>query len=105
MRRIVRLINALLSEAIRVGASDIHIESFEKKTLCTFTCGWSNGVKICRTAPRARTFAGITYLRSHGKAGYCRKTYSTKRVVFHYVWQVVKWMYVYDFCRRLMVSA
>ena len=27
---IVRLINALLSEAIRVGASDIHIESFEK---------------------------------------------------------------------------
>ncbi len=28
---IVRLINALLSEAIRVGASDIHIESFEKK--------------------------------------------------------------------------
>lgn len=28
---IIRLINALLSEAIRVGASDIHIESFEKK--------------------------------------------------------------------------
>lgn len=28
---IVRLINALLSEAIRIGASDIHIESFEKK--------------------------------------------------------------------------
>ena len=28
---IVRLINALLSEAIRVGASDIHIESFEKR--------------------------------------------------------------------------
>ena len=28
---IVRLINALLSEAIRGGASDIHIESFEKK--------------------------------------------------------------------------
>ena len=28
---IVRLINALLSEAIRVGASDIHIESFENK--------------------------------------------------------------------------
>ena len=28
---IVRLINALLSEAIRVSASDIHIESFEKK--------------------------------------------------------------------------
>ena len=28
---IVRLINALLSEAIRVGASDIHIEAFEKK--------------------------------------------------------------------------
>jgi general secretion pathway protein E len=27
---IVRLINALLSEAIRVGASDIHIEAFEK---------------------------------------------------------------------------
>ncbi|WP_333617084.1 type II secretion system ATPase GspE, partial [Acinetobacter variabilis] len=28
---IVRLINALLSEAIRVGASDIHVESFEKR--------------------------------------------------------------------------
>lgn len=28
---IVRLINALLSEAIRVGASDIHVEAFEKK--------------------------------------------------------------------------
>ena len=28
---IVRLITALLSEAIRVGASDIHIEAFEKK--------------------------------------------------------------------------
>ncbi len=28
---IIRLINALLSEAIRLGASDIHIESFEKK--------------------------------------------------------------------------
>ena len=28
---IVRLINALLSEAIRVGASDIHIEAFDKK--------------------------------------------------------------------------
>lgn len=28
---IVRLINALLSEAIRVNASDIHIEAFEKK--------------------------------------------------------------------------
>ena len=28
---IVRLINALLSEAIRVSASDIHIEAFEKK--------------------------------------------------------------------------
>ena len=27
----MRLINALLSEAIRVGASDIHIEAFEKK--------------------------------------------------------------------------
>ena len=28
---IIRLINALLSEAIRVGASDIHVESFEKR--------------------------------------------------------------------------
>lgn len=28
---IIRLINALLSEAIRLGASDIHIESFEKR--------------------------------------------------------------------------
>ncbi len=34
---IVRLINALLSEAIRVGASDIHIEAFEKNY--QFVCG------------------------------------------------------------------
>lgn len=33
---IVRLINALLSEAIRVGASDIHIESFEKNCRCVY---------------------------------------------------------------------
>jgi general secretion pathway protein E len=37
---IVRLINALLSEAIRVGASDIHIEAFEK-TISSFTGRWS----------------------------------------------------------------
>jgi general secretion pathway protein E len=30
---IIRLINALLSEAIRLSASDIHIEAFEKKRL------------------------------------------------------------------------
>ena len=37
---IVRLINALLSEAIRVGASDIHIEAFEK-AISSFTGRWS----------------------------------------------------------------
>ena len=35
---IVRLINALLSEAIRVGASDIHIEAFEKKLSVRLRC-------------------------------------------------------------------
>ena len=46
---IVRLINALLSEAIRVNASDIHIEAFEK----SFPCGcvsMVNYVKLCSRA-------------------------------------------------------
>ena len=38
---IVRLINALLSEAIRVGASDIHIEAFEKKVIGPLAGRWS----------------------------------------------------------------
>ncbi len=33
---IIRLINALLSEAIRVGASDVHIETFEKRLSVRF---------------------------------------------------------------------
>lgn len=33
---IIRLINALLSEAIRLNASDIHIETFEKRLLVRF---------------------------------------------------------------------
>lgn len=33
---IIRLINALLSEAIKVGASDIHIETFEKRLIVRF---------------------------------------------------------------------
>jgi len=33
---IVRLINALLTEAVKVGASDIHIETFEKRLVVRF---------------------------------------------------------------------
>ncbi|MCQ8811498.1 ATPase, T2SS/T4P/T4SS family, partial [Escherichia coli] len=33
---IIRLINALLSEAIRLNASDIHIETFEKRLSVRF---------------------------------------------------------------------
>src|SRR5690606_41982384 len=33
---IIRLINALLSEAIRLNASDIHIETFEKRLVVRF---------------------------------------------------------------------
>jgi len=33
---IIRLINALLTEAIKVGASDIHVETFEKRLVIRF---------------------------------------------------------------------
>ena len=47
---IVRLINALLSEAIRVGASDIHIEPMEKRLRVRFRI---NGIMTERlTLPR-----------------------------------------------------
>ena len=43
---IVRLINALLSEAIRVGASDIHVESFENDF--PYACvSMGSCVKLC----------------------------------------------------------
>ena len=35
---IIKLINAMLAEAIKEGASDIHIETFEKSLVIRFQC-------------------------------------------------------------------
>ena len=63
---IIRLINALLAEAIRENASDIHIETFEKDLVVRFRIdgGHARG-RTPQTATRA--FAGVAD-KSHGPA-------------------------------------
>ncbi len=37
---IIKLINAMLGEAIKLGASDIHVETFEKNLVVRFPGRW-----------------------------------------------------------------
>ena len=66
---IIRLINALLAEAIRENASDIHIETFERELTVRFRV---DGVmrEVVRPKAGAGTLTGLAY-QGHGKARHC----------------------------------
>ncbi len=67
---IIKLINAMLAEAIKEGASDIHIETFEKSLVIRFRV---DGTLHEMLRPgRTGLAAGIAY-QGDGTAGYRRK--------------------------------
>jgi general secretion pathway protein E len=82
---IIRLINALLSEAIRLSASDIHIEAFEKKLSVRMRV---DGMLREIVQPR-RELAPllVSRIKVMAKLRYCRKTYSSR------------WSYFFTFSR------
>lgn len=98
---IVRLINALLSEAIRVGASDIHIEAFEKKLSVRLRV---DGQLREIVQPR-RELAPllVSRIKVMAKLDIAENVYH-KMDVFLYVLLAVKWMCVFQLCHRHMVK-
>ncbi len=98
---IVRLINALLSEAIRVGASDIHIEAFEKKLSVRLRV---DGQLREIVQPR-RELAPllVSRIKVMAKLDIAESVYR-KMDVFLYVLLVVKSMSVFQLCHRHMVK-
>ena len=98
---IVRLINALLSEAIRVGASDIHIEAFEKKLSVRLRV---DGQLREIVQPR-RELAPllVSRIKVMAKLDIAESVYR-KMGVFLYVLLVVKSMSVFQLCHRHMVK-
>jgi general secretion pathway protein E len=70
---IIRLINAILSEAVREKASDVHIETFEDKLSIRYRI---DGVLVRGAGPKAyaRTAAGIA-TQGDGAARYCRASH------------------------------
>ena len=69
---IIRLINALLAEAIRENASDIHVETFERELVVRFRV---DGVMREIVRPK-RELAPllVSKNKSHGEIGYRRET-------------------------------
>ena len=74
---VVRLINAVLSQAVREEVSDIHIETFEENVSVRFRC---DGVLRESAGPEetAGTAADLQ-TQSHGQAGYRREAHSSGR--------------------------
>jgi len=98
---IVRLINALLSEAIRVGASDIHIEAFEKKLSVRLRV---DGQLREIVQPRRELAPYWFRVLKLWRSSILLKNVYHKMVVFLYVLQAVKWMCVFQLCHRHMVK-
>ena len=98
---IVRLINALLSEAIRVGASDIHVESFEKRLSVRLRV---DGQLREIVQPR-RELAPllVSRIKVMAKLDIAENGF-LRMAVFPCVWQVAKSMFVFRPCHLLMVS-
>ncbi len=70
MRRSSNPINAMLAEAIKEGASDIHIETFEKSLVIRFRVDGTLH-EMLRPAQTGLA-AGVAY-QGDGAAGHCRK--------------------------------
>ena len=68
---IIRLINALLTEAVKENASDIHIETFEKCLVVRYRL---DGVlrEVVKPKRALAPFASFPY-KGDGEIGYCRK--------------------------------
>ena len=73
---IIRLINAMLSEAIKLEVSDIHIETFEKHLTIRFRI---DGVlrEILRPQTQTGLTAGLSY-QGYGETGYRREAFATR---------------------------
>ena len=67
---VIRLVNALLADAVRKRASDIHVEPY--KTDFEVRYRIDGDLQVVRTLPRA-TLAPVNFAaQSHGGVGYCR---------------------------------
>ncbi len=99
---IIKLINAMLGEAIKEGASDIHIETFEKVLSIRFRI---DGVLRDVLAPSVN-WRHFWYraLRSWLSWISLKNAYH-KMVVSHCVSVVEQWMCVYPLCRHRTASA
>jgi len=80
---IIKLINAMLGEAIKEGASDIHIETFEKTLSIRFRV---DGVLREVLAPSRKLAPLLVSSKSNGKTGYCRKARATGWSYFSAYW-------------------
>ena len=67
---IIRLINAILSQAVKEQASDIHIETFEERLSVRYRV---DGVLSEVLSPKRRSRPVGVPTQSDGEAGYCRE--------------------------------
>lgn len=98
---IIRLINALLSEAIRLNASDIHIETFEKRLSVRFRV---DGQLKEIVSPK-RELAPCSSLVSKSWQNWTSpKNVYRKTVVSHFALQGEKWTCVFLLCRQTLAN-
>ena len=90
---IIKLINAMLAEAIKEGASDIHIETFEKDLVIRFHVDGTLHEMLHPVVKLAR--AGIAY-QGDGATGY-RRAYR-RMAVLRCCWAVGRLTSVYPPC-------
>ena len=67
---IIRLINSLLAEAVKVGASDIHVETYETRLIVRFRV---DGVLREVVAPQRAIAPLLVTYQGDGKARHCEK--------------------------------
>ena len=73
---VIRLINAILSEAIKDGASDIHIEPYEETLLIRFR---TDGILKEKIRPSSRIAPSKCPNKNYVQLGYCGKKNSSRR--------------------------
>jgi general secretion pathway protein E len=72
---IIKLVNHILVQAVKRGASDIHIEPFEKEVRVRYRV---DGIMYTAFTPPKRVQAAFA-TKNYGEFKYCRKTYTTRR--------------------------
>ena len=71
---VIRMINALLTQALREGASDIHIEPFEQISVVRFRV---DGALRDVIRPKKAIHASlVSRIKIHGATRYCGKTFA-----------------------------